>query len=60
MDGFVPFDQGNTSFTSPMADFDMNGWPTDADAWNTFYSFDALPVTQPSGTANQEMGDGFR
>ena len=43
-----------------MADFDMNGWPTDADDWNTFYNFNTLPAAQPSGFANQEMGDGFR
>ena len=56
----MPFDQSNTSFTSPMADFDMNDWPTDADAWNTFFNFDTLPVAQRSVYANQGVGDGFR
>ena len=59
MDAFPRPDQSNTSFTSPMAAFDMNGWPTDADAWNTFCNFGTLPVAQPSGFANQEVGDGF-
>ena len=42
MDAFTPLDQGNTSFTSPITDFNMNDWVTDADDWNTFYNFDAL------------------
>ena len=60
MDAFMPLDQSNTSFTSPITDFNMNDWPTDADAWNTFYNFDALPAAQPSGFANQGVGDGLR
>ena len=60
MDAFTPLDQGNTSFTSPITDFNMNDWVTDADDWNTFYNFDALPVTQPSGLTNQGVGEGAR
>ena len=60
MDSFPPLDQSNTSFTSPITDFNVKDWIADADDWNTFYNFDTLPVTQPSGFANQEMGDGFR
>ena len=60
MDAFTPFDQSNTSFTSPITDLDMNDWITDADDWNTFHNFDGLPVAQPSGFANQEVGDGLR
>ena len=60
MDPFTPLDQSNTSFTSPITDFNMDGWPTDADVWNTFYNFHAFPVVQPSGFANQGVGDGFQ
>ena len=60
MDPFTPLDQSNTSFTSPIPDFNINDWINDADDWNTFYNFDAFPVVQPSGFANQEEGDGFR
>ena len=60
MDAFTPLDQSNTSFTSPMTDFNMNDWITDADDWNMFYNSDALPVAQPSGFTNQGVGDGLR
>ena len=60
MDAFTPLDQGNTSFTSPITDFNMNDWVTDADDWKTFYNFDALPVAQPSGLTNQGVEEGAR
>ena len=60
MDASTPFGQSNTSFTSPITDFNMNDWITDADDWNTFYNFDALPVARPSGLTNQGVGDIFQ